>query len=109
MTHKQAEHDIAAFLDGTLENDELAAFLEHIEQCEDCKEELTIQFIVGTGMKRLEDGNAFNLVAELDEQINMAKKRLRSSRRLKIFALILQVIVVLLAGCLLILALKVLR
>ena len=36
-----------------------------METCPECKEELTIQFLVTEGLERLEKGNNFNLQREL--------------------------------------------
>lgn len=65
MTCKDAEKMIPLFLEDGLETDELRKFMEHIDRCEECKEELTIQFLVSEGMARLESGNVFDLQNEL--------------------------------------------
>lgn len=65
MTCKDAEKMIPLFLEDDLETDDLRKFMEHIDQCEECKEELTIQFLVSEGMARLESGNVFDLQNEL--------------------------------------------
>ncbi len=65
MTCKEVEKMIPLFLEDDLDVDELRNFMEHMDKCEDCKEELTIQFLVLEGMARLEDGNVFDLQNEL--------------------------------------------
>lgn len=65
MTCKEAEKMIPLFLEDSLDVDDLRNFMEHMDKCEDCKEELTIQFLVLEGMARLEDGNVFDLQNEL--------------------------------------------
>ena len=52
-------------------------FSEHMEQCENCKEELVIQFLVTEGVQRLEDGSAFDLQRELDQRMNETKRKIR--------------------------------
>ena len=84
MTCKDADKAIARFLDDDLDNRELADFLNHIETCPECKEELTIQFLVKVGMQRLEDGNTFNLSRELDNLLADSKKKL-SARKTLVF------------------------
>lgn len=93
MTCKDADKAIPLFLDDDLDNRELAQFLNHIETCPECKEELTIQFLVKTGMQRLENGDTFNLKFELDNLLKSASRRLKGRRRLFGFSLLLEVIV----------------
>ena len=80
MTCKDTDRMIPLFLDDELDNQGLSDFLNHIEQCPECKEELTIQFLVRTGMQRLEDGDNFNLSDELDYILRTARKRLKLRR-----------------------------
>jgi len=96
MTCKEAEKLIPLFLDDDLDNKDLAEFIEHIDNCPECKEELTIQFLVKTGMQRLEDGNTFNLKQELLILIKNAKKRLKFRRNLFLLSILLELAVVVL-------------
>ena len=61
MDCKQVEKMIPQFLDDDLTTEELREFMEHIENCTDCKEELTIEFLVSEGLVRLENGAVFDL------------------------------------------------
>ena len=67
MDCKQVEKMIPQFLDDDLTTEELREFMEHIENCTDCKEELTIEFLVSEGLVRLENGAVFDLQKELSE------------------------------------------
>ncbi len=80
----EAQKLIQEFLDDDLDNRELSDFLGHIDSCPECKEELTIQFLVKVGMQRLEDGNTFNLSTELDNLLAESRKKL-SARRTLVF------------------------
>ena len=84
MTCKDAEKMIPLFLEDDLEMDDLRKFMEHIDKCEECKEELTIQFLVLEGMARLESGNVFDLQNELKYCMEEAGHtlKLRESMRL---------------------------
>ncbi len=104
MTCKDADKAIARFLDDDLDNRELADFLNHIETCPECKEELTIQFLVKVGMQRLEDGNTFNLKAELDMLLRDARKKLLGRRYLVLTSYILELLVLALAAATVVLA-----
>ena len=105
MNCKEADKLIPLFLDDDLDNRELADFLSHVEACADCKEELTIQFLVKVGMKRLEDGNTFNLRNELDALLLDANKRLTTRKYLVLSSYLLQAVVLALGGTALFLAL----
>ncbi len=78
----EAQKLIPEFLDDDLDNRDLSDFLGHIDSCPECKEELTIQFLVKVGMQRLEDGNTFNLSRELDNLLAESKKKLSARRSL---------------------------
>ena len=105
MNCKEADKLIPLFLEDDLDNRELSEFLSHVESCADCKEELTIQFLVQVGMKRLEDGNTFNLRNELDALLVDANKRLTARKYLVISSYLLQAVVLVLGGTALFLAL----
>lgn len=68
---------IPLFLEDELETDELREFMEHVEKCEECKEELSIQFLVLEGMARLETGNVFDLQSELKFRMEEAGHTLK--------------------------------
>lgn len=107
MTCKDADKAIARFLDDDLDNRELADFLNHIETCPECKEELTIQFLVKVGMQRLEDGNTFNLKAELNMLLRDARKKLLGRRYLVLTSYILELLVLALAAATVVLAITI--
>ncbi|WP_196811871.1 zf-HC2 domain-containing protein [Butyrivibrio sp. VCB2001] len=93
---------IPQFLDDDLDNQDLSDFLDHIDNCPECKEELTIQFLVRVGMQRLEDGNTFNLVKELERELADAKKKMHRRKTLVLISYILEIAVAaLFALCLL--------
>ena len=107
MNCDAAQKLIPEFLDDDLDNQELADFIEHIESCPECKEELTIQFLVKVGMQRLEDGNTFNLKAELDMLLRDARKKLLGRRYLVLTSYILELLVLALAAATVVLAITI--
>ena len=93
---------IPQFLDDDLDNQDLSDFLDHIDNCPECKEELTIQFLVRVGMQRLEDGNTFNLAKELERELTEAKKKMHRRKTLVLISYVLEITVAaLFALCLL--------
>lgn len=83
MNCKEAEKKIPFFLDDELDGDDLAEFVGHIEECPECKEELSIQFLVSEGLEQLEQGNSFNLQDALLETLDDADDRIRVNRILR--------------------------
>ena len=90
MDCKQVEKMIPQFLDDDLTTEELREFMEHIENCTDCKEELTIEFLVSEGLVRLENGAVFDLQKELSECIASAERHLHWRENVHMFLYILE-------------------
>jgi len=94
MTHVAAQKMIPLFLNDELNTTQLREFLDHIDSCPECREELTIQFLVMVGMQKLEGGEAFNLNKELSELLKDARKKLGVRQSLEKTSIILQILVV---------------
>ncbi len=77
MTCKDAEKLIPLFIKDELNYRELEQFIDHIEECSECKEEMAIQFLVTEGMVHLEDGSAFDLSASLKSLVDSSKARIK--------------------------------
>ena len=76
MDCKEANRKMSDFLNDELKGRELKDFMGHISCCKDCKEELSIQFLVQEGMARLENGNTFDLRNELDILLEDVERRM---------------------------------
>lgn len=83
MECKEFEKLIPDFIEETMDYETLQEFSRHIYDCEDCKEELTIQFLVWEGIQRLEDGDVFDLHKELDLRLTEAKRKLNTYRHMQ--------------------------
>lgn len=77
MKCKEAEKLISPFISDEIQTKDLEDFLVHIEGCEQCLEELSIQYLVEVGMHRLEEGGAFDLQNELNGRLALAGKRVK--------------------------------
>ncbi len=82
MNCKEAEKKIPSFLQDDLDGSKLEEFVEHVENCSECKEELSIQLLVTEGLERLEEGNNFNLQEELLMKLEGAEHRINVHRML---------------------------
>ncbi|WP_035766219.1 anti-sigma factor family protein [Butyrivibrio sp. NC2002] len=94
MNCKEFQRQITGFLNDELDVQSLEVFLDHVESCKNCREELTIQFLVETGTRRLEDGTTFNLKYELDNLMQNARQRLNFRKRLQKMAFALHIIAI---------------
>ena len=77
MDCKRFEKLIPDFIGQKMDYPTLKRFMGHRQKCGDCKEELEIQFLVSEGIQRLEDGNAFDLQAELEHRLEEAGQKIR--------------------------------
>ncbi|MDE6845253.1 MAG: zf-HC2 domain-containing protein [Lachnospiraceae bacterium] len=82
MDCKETEKKIPSFLRDELDGSKLEEFIDHVENCPECKEELSIQFLVTEGLERLERGNNFNLQRELFMKLEGAEHRINVHRML---------------------------
>ena len=80
---KQTEKLINQFIGNNMENQIKWQFLDHVESCPSCKEELSIQFLVTKGMERLENGDTFDLNRELRTKINTERHHLQVLKSLQ--------------------------
>ena len=85
MTCKEAESLVMPYIKNELTDEELFEFLEHIEHCPECREELEIYFTVDVGIRQLdsETGN-YNIKGALETAIEQSRERLEAARLVKI-------------------------
>lgn len=51
----EVDTKLIAYLDHSLENEELQAFLKHLEKCPECREEVELFFTLMEGLKQMEE------------------------------------------------------
>ena len=83
VTCSQVTKWIPGFIKNEMKIEDLELFLNHIQNCGTCKEELSIQYLVSVGLDSLENTNNFNLQAELENALEMAYKKVRMHHFLK--------------------------
>jgi len=82
MDCKKIEKKIPTFLNNDMDIYTLKSFLSHIDNCPECKEELTIQFLVSEGINALETGDSYDLQDALDKRIYKSHHEIRVNKRL---------------------------
>ena len=84
MTCQEAEKLVTPYIQGDLDGSQLEEFLEHIETCENCQEELEIYFTVDYGIRQLDsDADNYNIKGEMEERL--AESRIQVQRRRLLF------------------------
>lgn len=102
MDCKRAMELITQFINGQISAEDTQAFLDHIDSCPECREELEVTYSLMTAMKQLDEDTDLsdNYIEELNEKIETCYldelKRKRSCARRRallavvIFLLVLQ-------------------
>lgn len=81
MDCKEFEKLIPDFIEKKMDFITLNQFNKHRKECPECKEELTIRFLVTEGIQRLEEGDAFDLQKELNQQLEEAELKVKFHNR----------------------------
>lgn len=85
MECREAERLVMPYIQDELTDQELEDFLEHIETCPACQEELEIYFMVALGLKQLDEGTgSFNMKWEMAEVLEESYRRVRFTKLIKI-------------------------
>lgn len=90
---KDVNSKMSSFIKKDLQGLELKRFMAHADVCEECKEELSIQFLISEGLKQLEkDDNYFNLQKRLEDRLTQCRREIVVRDRLVLFMTIVVVI-----------------
>lgn len=78
MTCMEVRRMVTSYIDRTLNDEEMELFLDHIEHCSDCMEELDIYYTLYKAMDTLDSGShqEYNFQKMLEEDIHMAHRTL---------------------------------
>ncbi len=98
MECKEVQKKIQDFIADELDNKDILAFIEHIRHCPDCKEELSIEFLVVTGLQRLDSAEAFDLQKELTDKINMSEESAKLHLKMSRISFLLLIFMAVLVG-----------
>lgn len=95
MNCKEYEKLIPDYIEHRMNFRQLKEFGEHTGSCQNCREELEIQFLVSTGMARLEDGDSFDLQKELNDKMAQVERELNAHERILRAGSVMEVLVAL--------------
>lgn len=94
MDCKETRKNIYRFIEDELEGRELQNFMKHVTECEECREELAIQYLVTEGMLHLENESTFDLQMQLEKRMESARKKIRSRRRVIWFMYVMETLAI---------------
>ncbi len=85
MNCRDAERLVTPYIEDELPEPVLEEFLEHVESCPGCQEELEIYFTVAAGLRHLEEetGN-YNIKGELEQVLEASYQQVHMYRLMKI-------------------------
>lgn len=82
MDCKDIQKKIPQYLNDELSGKEILQFINHVDSCSACNEELSIQYLVLEGTARLEDGSGFDLNKELKAKLENSRADVRRRRKM---------------------------
>ncbi|WWR17209.1 zf-HC2 domain-containing protein [Lachnospiraceae bacterium JLR.KK008] len=95
MDCKETRKNIYKFIVDELEGKELEKFMKHVTECEECREELSIQYLVTEGMQHLEKESTFDLQSQLEKKMESAARKIRSRKRVIWFMYFMETLAIL--------------
>ncbi len=87
MDCREVQEKIMFFINEELPEEHMETFLEHVDSCKECKEELEISYSIFWGLKMLQDETAdsFHIQQALDKFMTKKREEIRGSQRRKKF------------------------
>lgn len=98
MDCREAQSLIVPFIENTLTREQLELFLDHIDHCSDCYDELEVYFIVYSGLRQLdaEEQDISDFKSELKQYILkqrlILEKYMQNKRRITVSSLVTVII-----------------
>lgn len=85
MNCREAERLVIPYIEDELSDEELQEFLEHMENCPDCREELEIYYTANVGIRQLDsETDNYNIKGALEATVEQSRQRLQLKRLVKI-------------------------
>lgn len=83
MDCKETRRCIRFFLKDEMDDNTAYEFVEHIHSCNECMEELTVEYLLFEGIRRLENADDIDVKSELEEKLNRILKQKKMKEQLK--------------------------
>lgn len=88
MECKKVEQLVKPYIEGKISDKNLDKFLAHIETCEECYEELEINYTIFSALMQLDDKPdvSYNIHAMLLEELKDSRKYIRRKKRFDLYS-----------------------
>jgi hypothetical protein len=83
MDCKETQRNIPLFLKDELDMDLAYEFVKHVRACNECMDELNIEYLLFEGINMLENAETIDVAKELENKLNRVVNRVRLRRKLK--------------------------
>lgn len=89
MDCREAQEKIMPFIHEELPDEHLETFMEHMDSCNECKEELEISYSIFWGLRMLQDDavDSFHIQHSLEEFLKKTRERIVKHHRRQKFIL----------------------
>ena len=77
MNCEECRSKIRGFLNNTLDERNRKQVINHSSKCPECLNEIKLNYFVGEGLKRLEEGGSLDLESEFQNMMNGERTRIR--------------------------------
>ncbi len=101
MNCREFQKLIPAFINDTIEDEEIEAFITHSKECEECFDELEIYYMLFEGLDKLEKdaGASFDLKGELQEKIKEYEEHIYTAFKMRIIGGVVSVVAQIILAC----------
>ena len=98
----EAQGLITKYINGELSGEILEEFLAHIYECDDCREEFEIYYVIMKGMKQIDEDNVinYNFHEAFQDELENSRNQLVSSNKKFIIKLFILEIIIIIIGIL---------
>jgi hypothetical protein len=83
MDCKETQRNIPLFLKDELDRDVAGEFVNHVRSCNECMEELNIEYLLYEGLNMLENSDSIDVQRELEEKLERITNREKLHKQLK--------------------------
>ena len=80
MNCQETQSNVLNYINRKLDNEEITSFIEHIRECENCRDELEIYYITMIGMQQLDDGELLTADFQKALKEDMCQRYLQCQR-----------------------------
>ena len=96
----EAQSLITEYINDELSGERLEQFLAHVYECDDCKEELEIYYVIMKGMKQIDNDNVpnYNFHEAFEEELEQSRNLLvKSNTRFIVKLFLLEILIIIVA------------